>query len=151
MALDTSDPKFQKAALVVLVVLAACYGYFSYIYGPKAEEMEKAQKELGSVEQQVTTARAIVQSADTLLLQNELSKRQQELVLVEALLPDNENLAILLPDGGEILRHPSVSRADAQRAGVLRDFRPRLFGQRPHRQGDGLRRRRQELRAGGAR
>ena len=52
--------------------------------------------ELDSVKQQVTTARAIVQAADTLLLQKELSRRQEELLLVETLLPDKEDLAILV-------------------------------------------------------
>ena len=56
-----------------------------------------------------------------------------------------EDLAVLLPDGGEILHHPAVAGADAEGTGLLRDFRPRLFGQRPHREGHGLGRRRQEL------
>src|SRR5437763_16136597 len=62
-----------------------------------------------------------------------------------------EDLAILLPDGGQVLRHPSLARADAEGAWLLRDFGPRLFGQWPDRESDGLGRRRQELRAGGAR
>ena len=62
-----------------------------------------------------------------------------------------EDLAVLLPEGGQVLHHPSVAGADAEGAGLLRDFRPRLFGQRPHREGDGLGRRRQELGRGGAR
>ena len=45
------------------------------------------------------------------------------------------NLAVLLPAGGQVLRHPSVAGADAEGPGLLRDLRPRLFGQRPHRQG----------------
>ena len=44
-----------------------------------------------------------------------------------------EDLAVLLPDGGQILRHPSVAGTDAEGPGLLRDFRSRLFGQRPDR------------------
>ena len=96
MALNTSDPKFQKAALIVLVVAAACYGYFAYVYGPKVEQIEEVESELKKVEQSVNTARAVVQASDTLLLQQELAKRQRELAMVEKLLPSKENLPELL-------------------------------------------------------
>ena len=96
MALNTSDPKFQKAALIVLVVVAACYGYFAYVYGPKVEQIEKVESELKKVEQSVNAARAVVQASDTLLLQQELTKRQSELAMVEKLLPSKENLPELL-------------------------------------------------------
>jgi len=96
MALNTSDPKFQKAALIIIFVLGACYGYFTYIYGPKVEKIEKVDSELKKVEQSVATARAVVQVADTVLLQQELTKRQGELAMVEKLLPSKENLSELL-------------------------------------------------------
>jgi type IV pilus assembly protein PilO len=96
MALNTSDPKFQKAALIVLVVAAACYGYFAYVYGPKVEGMEKVEAELKKVEQSVNAARTVAQASDTLLLQQELAKRQRELAMVEELLPSKENLPELL-------------------------------------------------------
>lgn len=96
MALNTSDPKFQKALLIVFLVLGACYGYFAYIYGPKVEQVEKVESELKKVEQTVATARAVVQAADTLLLQQELAKRQRELAMVEKLLPSKEDLPELL-------------------------------------------------------
>jgi sulfane dehydrogenase subunit SoxC len=50
----------------------------------------------------------------------------------------------------KIVHHPSLLRPRAEGDGLLRDFRPRLFGQRTHLQGDGLGRRRQELGTGGA-
>ncbi len=96
MALNTSDPKFQKAALIIIFVLGACYGYFAYIYGPKVEKIEKVDSELKKVEQSVATARAVAQAADTVLLQQELTKRQGELAMVEELLPSKENLPELL-------------------------------------------------------
>ena len=95
MALNTSDPKFQKAALIIIFVLGACYGYFAYIYGPKVEKIEKVDSELKKVEQSVATARAVAQAADT-VLQQELTKRQGELAMVEELLPSKENLPELL-------------------------------------------------------
>jgi len=96
MALNTSDPKFQKAALIVLVVAAACYGYFVYVYGPKVEQTDKVESELKKVEQSVNAARIVVQASDTLLLQQELAKRQRELAMVEKLLPSKENIPELL-------------------------------------------------------
>ncbi len=96
MALNTSDPKFQKAALIIIFVLGSCYGYFAYVYGPKVEKIEEVDSELKKVEQSVATADAVVQVADTLLLQQELTKRQGELAMVEKLLPSKENLPELL-------------------------------------------------------
>ncbi len=96
MALNTSDPKFQKAALIIIFVLGSCYGYFAYIYGPKVEKIEEVDSELKKVEQSVAAADAVVQAADTLLLQQELTKRQGELAMVEKLLPSKENLPELL-------------------------------------------------------
>ena len=67
--------------------------------------------------------------------------------------------APILPDGKayqfyflqevkSFITHPSPGLT-LKRPGLLRDLRHRLFGQRPDRKGDGLRRRRQELGAGG--
>src|SRR6516164_1916033 len=39
-----------------------------------------------------------------------------------------QGLAVLLPDGSKVLRYPPLAGADAERAGLLRDFRPCLFG-----------------------
>ena len=96
MALNTSNPKFQKAILIVLVIAAAGYGYFAYIFGPKQENIKTVEAELSKVEQSLATARAVVQAVDTLLLSGELSKRESELALAEQLIPEKENLAELL-------------------------------------------------------
>ncbi|HUU29913.1 MAG TPA: type 4a pilus biogenesis protein PilO [archaeon] len=96
MALDTSNPKFQKAALVIILVLGASYGYFSYIYGPKKESLETLKAEFAKIESSLKTARLVVESADTMLLIQELEKRERQLAMAEALLPDKENLPELL-------------------------------------------------------
>ena len=63
-----------------------------------------------------------------------------------------QGLQVLLRQRGEILHHPAVVRLRHEGAGLLRDFRHRLFGHRAHRESLGLRRRRQELgRSGGGR
>jgi len=96
MAIDTSDPRFQKALLVFMVVVGVCYGYFMYVYGPKKEQLEKTEVEVKKLSMELRSARALVQAADTLLLIRELEKRQRQLELVKALLPEKENLAELL-------------------------------------------------------
>src|SRR6516225_2017374 len=76
-----------------------------------------------------------------------------ELLRIQDLLADpsdRQDVAVPFHPGGEIVHHPPVVRPCVAGAGLLRDFRRRLFGQRPHFQGDGLGRRRQELGAGGA-
>ena len=68
---------------------------------------------------------------------------------------ESRNYSPLLPDGKaykfyfvnevkSFITQPSFGYA-MKEPGLLRDFRHRLFGHRPHRQGAGLRRRRQEL------
>ena len=76
-----------------------------------------------------------------------------ELLRGQDLLADfagRQDVAVQLRAGGQIVHHPSLVRPLAEGTGLLRYFRRRLFGQRPHLQGHGLGRRRQELGAGGA-
>ena len=76
-----------------------------------------------------------------------------ELLRVQDLLADSaerQKLAVPLHPGGEVVHHASVVRPRDEGPGLLRHLRRRLFGQRPHRQGHGLGRRRQELGAGRA-
>jgi len=96
MALNTGDPKFQRAILIVLVIAAVGYGYFAYIFGPRQENVKMVEAELSRVEQSLATARAVALSVDTLLLSDELSRREGELALAEQLIPEKENLAKLL-------------------------------------------------------
>ena len=63
---------------------------------------------------------------------------------------ERQGVSVLLPPGGQVLHHAPVSGIEDERAGPLRGLRRRLFGQRPDREGHGLRRRRQDLGAGGA-
>ena len=63
--------------------------------------------------------------------------------------PGREGLAVRVPDGGQIGHHASVAGTHAEGAGLLRDFRPGLVGQRPHPAGRSLGRRRTKLGAGG--
>ncbi|MBW7996649.1 MAG: type 4a pilus biogenesis protein PilO [Candidatus Glassbacteria bacterium] len=96
MAFDTSDPKVQKALLVVLMLAGSCYGYWMYILGPKNEAVAKAEQELATVTRSVETARALEAASDTAALRLELEKRRRELELAQQLLPDKENLPVLL-------------------------------------------------------
>jgi type IV pilus assembly protein PilO len=129
MALDTSNPKFQKAALIVLVLLAACYGYFAYIYSPKVERMEKVESELEQVKQSVNTARAVAQAADTLILQTELAKRQDELAMVEKLLPSKENLPELLEGVSRLGQQAGVNFALFEPQALIQH---EIFQERPY-------------------
>ena len=66
------------------------------------------------------------------------------------ILPDGKAYQFyFLQEVKSFITHPSFGH-HAEGAGLLRDFRHRLFGHRPHRQGHGLGRRRQELGASGA-
>jgi type IV pilus assembly protein PilO len=96
MALDTSNPKFQKAAFVILVVVAASIGYFMYIYQPKNGALIALEAEIKKNESSLNTARAVVQAADTTMLIQELEKREHDLAMLESLLPEKENLPQLL-------------------------------------------------------
>ena len=62
-----------------------------------------------------------------------------------------EGLAVHVSDGGEVGDHASGAGAHAEGAGLLRDFRARVVGQRQDPAGRRVGRWRQELGAGGAR
>lgn len=96
MAFNTSDPKFQKALLIMLVLAGGCYGYWMYILGPQNEAVAKAERELTTVTGSVENARALVTASDTVALRLELEQRLHELELARQLLPDKENLPVLL-------------------------------------------------------
>ena len=96
MALKTSDPKFQKALLVLLVLAGGCYGYWMYILGPRNEAVAKAEQELATVTSGVENARALVAASDTAALRLELEQRRRQLELARQLLPEKENLPVLL-------------------------------------------------------
>ncbi len=61
-----------------------------------------------------------------------------------------KGVSVLFPAGGQIVYHPSLTGADVERARLLRDFRHRLFRQRPDFEGHGVSRRWSELGASGA-
>ena len=68
-------------------------------------------------------------------------------------IPDSAERAgmeVPLPAGGQIVHHPSLIQPLVEGAGLLRDFRRRLFRHWADCQGHGLGRRRQELGAGSA-
>ena len=98
MAINVSNPKFQRAMLIVLFVAAACYGYWMYIFQPRREKVTLVETELNGVTSNVNTARSLVQAADTVLLVEELAKRERELKMAEELLPEKENLPGLLDE-----------------------------------------------------
>lgn len=129
MALNTSDPAVQKALLVILLAGGALYGYFTYVFQPRQEEIALLKADVRRVEENLSTARAIAQAADTASLNAEILKRGRELELAEALLPREENLA-------QLLRRVAVE-ADRQGLGFPL-FEPRppvqheLFQERPY-------------------
>ncbi|MFH1071771.1 MAG: type 4a pilus biogenesis protein PilO [Candidatus Glassbacteria bacterium] len=98
MAINASNPKFQKALLIVLGVIGGGYLYWMYVFRPQLEEVTKVEGELMTVQSNLATARAVVQAADTLLLTDELAKRLHDLALAEELLPAKENLPALLSE-----------------------------------------------------
>ncbi|MCE5271016.1 type 4a pilus biogenesis protein PilO [bacterium] len=98
MAINTSDPKVQKALLVILLAGGLAYAWFTYMFQPRQEELATLEEQVKRVETDLATAQAIVQAADTAALRSELEKRARELELAEALLPREENLPRLLQE-----------------------------------------------------
>ena len=46
---------------------------------------------------------------------------------------ERQGVPVLFPAGGEVVHHPAVARAEIEGAGLLRDLRHRLSGERAHR------------------
>ena len=66
------------------------------------------------------------------------------------ILPRRQGVSVLFPAGSEVVHHASLAGIEAERARLLRSLGRRVFGERPHREGDGQRRRRKDVGAGGA-
>ncbi len=130
MAIDTSDPKVQKSLLIILVLCGLGYGYYSYIFKPKVEEIGKASAELLNVESEVATARIIAQASDTTDLRLELVRRTEELELIKSLLPTSENLSELLEQVTHVADRSGVKPALFEPAAPIQH---EMYQERPYR------------------
>ncbi len=96
MALLPSDPTQQKAVIAVAVSVAAFYGYWSFVHGPRTEQMLELEERLEQLEQRNQTARVQnlrggIQELEDRAIQYEMHVRR-----LEELIPASEEVAPLI-------------------------------------------------------
>jgi type IV pilus assembly protein PilO len=102
------DPaRRQKLLLGAAALAAAGYGFYTYVYGPRAEEVTLLETHLSSLQAQNTTARALAAGASG-DVERRLGAYRDQLHAVEGLIPSSEELPDLL----------DAISTEAQRTGV---------------------------------
>ncbi len=98
MAIDTGNPKVQKALLVLLLAAGGLYFFYTYVFQPRSAELAGLAAEVERQELELRAAQAVAASADTLELARELERMEREIAMVESLLPEREGLPALLEE-----------------------------------------------------
>jgi len=91
---DIRDPKNQKLIAVFLILIVIIYAFYNFVIQSKVTAVESARADLATLEQRLMTIKKRLQTRETLEARKaELTVRLAEL---EALLPTEENVAVLL-------------------------------------------------------
>lgn len=106
---DAEDSQFgQKLLLGVLLVGALGYLGFQYVYTPRAQEIQRLETRLQTLQVQNRTARTLTENNAEATVQRQLAEYRDQLAQVEALIPSSEELPDLL----------DAISTEAQRTGV---------------------------------
>lgn len=109
MALPPLDAELKKKLLLgAALLLLAAYGFYSYLYTPRAAEVSVLETRLASLQAQNATARSLAQGASSGQVEQRLAQYRDQLRAVEGLIPSSEELPDLL----------DAISAQAQRTGV---------------------------------
>jgi type IV pilus assembly protein PilO len=113
MALPSIDPQQRQKLLLGFALLAAvAYGGYSYVLGPRGEEIAALESRLETIQVQNASAKALTRDAGTGDVEQRLAIYREHLHSVEALIPSAEELPDLL----------DAISAEAQRSGVQLTF-----------------------------
>jgi Tfp pilus assembly protein PilO len=109
MAFLPSNPQQrQKFVLGLLVIGAAAYGVYEYVYTPRAAEVSVLEQRLDGLQMQNRTARSLTEGAGIAEIETQLALYRDQLVAVEGLIPLSEEVPDLL----------DAISAEAQRTGI---------------------------------
>ena len=91
---DIRDPKNQKLIMTYLIPVVILAAFFNFFIKPKLQELNNKRNELSTLQAQIDMVKQTLQSKEQLLNAKEnLMAKYTEL---EALLPQEENVALLL-------------------------------------------------------
>jgi len=96
LAIDFKDPRVQKFVLSGVFVFGFLYAYYSLLYKAQTEEIGKLQTRLSRIERHVAHARERVERHDIVELKAELVSLENQLRMLERLLPRMEEVPDLL-------------------------------------------------------
>jgi Tfp pilus assembly protein PilO len=109
MAILPSNPQQrQKVLLGLLLIGAAGYGVYNYLYVPRSAEVSVLEERLDGLQLQNRTARALMEGSGVAEVETQLAVYRDQLAAVEGLIPLSEEVPDLL----------DAISAEAQRTGI---------------------------------
>jgi len=96
LAFDFQDPRAQKLILAGILFTGLFYVYYSLVYRKQTEQIQALETRLHRVERHVENARRRVELHDIEELKIELSSLEDQLKILERLLPTAEEVPDLL-------------------------------------------------------
>jgi type IV pilus assembly protein PilO len=110
MALVPDDPKQRNALVIGIIALAGFYFFWSYWYSPTKTEVDEMTARQEQLDSENNRAQIIATRGGT-ELQDRLAMYERHVGLLEALIPQREEVATLLNDVTTVARQTGVELA----------------------------------------
>lgn len=107
MALIPDDPKQRNALIIGILAVAGFYFFWSYWYTPVKTDVDEMTARLEQLESENNRAQIIATRGGS-ELQERLALYEQHVALLEALIPQSEEVATLLNDVTTVARQTGV-------------------------------------------
>ncbi len=103
---DFKDPKNQKLIISLLIPIVILYAFYRFVIEPKVTDVKKIKDDITELDNQINSINKIRLIEETIMEeQNKLSKQLSEL---EALLPEEENVSLLLDQFSMVERDAKI-------------------------------------------
>ena len=103
---DIRDPKNQKLIMTFLIPIVILAAVFQFVVSPLKEEVAAKNVELTNAQQQIDIIRRSLKTPE--LLREEKEQLELKLAELQGLLPDTENVAVLLSQFSMVERDANV-------------------------------------------
>jgi len=103
---DFKDPRNQKLIISFLIPIVILYAFYRFVIEPKIMEVKTVKNEITEIESQIKIIGKKIKSKD--LIMEEKNKLLKQLSELEALLPEEENVSLLLEQFSMVERDAKV-------------------------------------------
>jgi type IV pilus assembly protein PilO len=110
MALIPDDPKRRNALIIGIIAAAGFYFFWSYWYSPTSTEVTEMSARLEQLDSENNRAQIIATRGGS-ELEERLAVYEEHVVLLEALIPQREEVSALLNDVTTVARQTGVELA----------------------------------------